>query len=194
MEGPKTRRGGHIFQIQYWTYAATGGPNVKWGPGHHWPPRWRRPWQYLRTGLSTKRFCHSAKPAPFIPGRKHLTALDDKTIAWLLNTCPEIKTTGSNDDDDDQTVNFDTCTHLFVQDRSKRKKIHDTLKNSPFCRLRASCMFPEKKCMIDKTFKAMQYEHHMTARSCIFSGIASPCLSRQQLLDAINFLVHSTRH
>jgi len=30
-EGPKTRRGGHIFEIQYWMYAATGGPNVKWG-------------------------------------------------------------------------------------------------------------------------------------------------------------------
>jgi len=24
-------RGGHIFKIQYWMYAATGGPNVKWG-------------------------------------------------------------------------------------------------------------------------------------------------------------------
>ena len=30
-EGPKTRRGGHIFKIQYWMYAATGGPNMKWG-------------------------------------------------------------------------------------------------------------------------------------------------------------------
>jgi len=29
--GPKTRRGGHIFKIQYWMYVATGGPNVKWG-------------------------------------------------------------------------------------------------------------------------------------------------------------------
>ena len=36
--GPKTRRrgqkpegGGHIFKIQYWMYAATGRPNVKWG-------------------------------------------------------------------------------------------------------------------------------------------------------------------
>jgi len=33
--GPKTRwrgkkpEGGHIFKIQYWMYAATGGPNVK---------------------------------------------------------------------------------------------------------------------------------------------------------------------
>jgi len=50
MEGPKTRRGRYIFQIQYWMYAATGRPNVKWegtdfkwGAGHHWPPRWRRP-------------------------------------------------------------------------------------------------------------------------------------------------------
>jgi len=38
-------RGGHIFKIQYWMYAATVGPNVKWGvpisnggAGHHWPP------------------------------------------------------------------------------------------------------------------------------------------------------------
>jgi len=45
MEGQKNRKGGHIFKIQYWMYAATGGPNVKWGStdfkwggGHHWPP------------------------------------------------------------------------------------------------------------------------------------------------------------
>jgi len=44
-EGPKTRRGGHIFKIQCWMYAATGGSDVKWGgadfkrgAGHHWPP------------------------------------------------------------------------------------------------------------------------------------------------------------
>ena len=30
-EGPKTRRGGHILEIQYGMYAATGEPNVKWG-------------------------------------------------------------------------------------------------------------------------------------------------------------------
>ena len=30
-EGPKVKRGDHIFKIQYWMYAATGGPNVKWG-------------------------------------------------------------------------------------------------------------------------------------------------------------------
>jgi len=49
--GAKTRRrgrkpeGGHIFQIQYWKYAATGGLNVKWGgtdfkwgAEHHRPP------------------------------------------------------------------------------------------------------------------------------------------------------------
>jgi len=35
--GPKTRKrgqkpeGGAHFKIQYWMYAATGGPNVKWG-------------------------------------------------------------------------------------------------------------------------------------------------------------------
>ena len=55
-EGSKTRRGaknqkgGHIFKIQYWMHAATGGPNVKWGStdfkwGGRAPlaPRWRRP-------------------------------------------------------------------------------------------------------------------------------------------------------
>jgi len=25
------RKGGHIFKMQCWMYAATGGPNVKWG-------------------------------------------------------------------------------------------------------------------------------------------------------------------
>jgi len=30
-EGSKPRRGGNILKIQYWMYAATGGPNVKWG-------------------------------------------------------------------------------------------------------------------------------------------------------------------
>jgi len=52
-EGPKTRRGGHIFKIQYWLYAATGGPNVKWGGGHHWHPRRRRPWLNLFSTQST---------------------------------------------------------------------------------------------------------------------------------------------
>jgi len=28
-EGAKKQKGGHIFKIQYWMYAATGGPNVK---------------------------------------------------------------------------------------------------------------------------------------------------------------------
>jgi len=38
----KNQEGGHIFKIQYWMYAATGGPNVKrgaqisnGGDGHH---------------------------------------------------------------------------------------------------------------------------------------------------------------
>jgi len=30
-EAPKTRRGGHILKILNWMYAATRGPNVKWG-------------------------------------------------------------------------------------------------------------------------------------------------------------------
>ena len=27
----KNQKGGHIFKIQYWIYAATGWPKVKWG-------------------------------------------------------------------------------------------------------------------------------------------------------------------
>jgi len=29
--GGQKPEGEHIFKIQYWIYAATGGPNVKWG-------------------------------------------------------------------------------------------------------------------------------------------------------------------
>jgi len=29
--GAKNRKGGHIFKILYWMYAAPRGPNVKWG-------------------------------------------------------------------------------------------------------------------------------------------------------------------
>jgi len=48
--GAKHQKGGHIFKIQYWMYAATGRPNVKWrGTNFKWgaaplAPRWRRPW------------------------------------------------------------------------------------------------------------------------------------------------------
>ena len=52
--GAKNQKRGHIFKIQYWMYAATGGPNAKWagtdfkcGGGHHWPPRWRRTWDQV---------------------------------------------------------------------------------------------------------------------------------------------------
>ena len=52
-------RGGHILKILYWMYGATRGPNVKWGAqisnggaGHHWPPRWRRPWGLGVYGLA----------------------------------------------------------------------------------------------------------------------------------------------
>jgi len=48
--GAENQKGGQIFKIQYWMYAATGGPNVKWrgtdfkwGAGHHWPPCWQWP-------------------------------------------------------------------------------------------------------------------------------------------------------
>ena len=29
--GANNQKGGHLFKIQYWMHAATGGPNVKWG-------------------------------------------------------------------------------------------------------------------------------------------------------------------
>jgi len=30
-EGPRTRRGGHIFKVLCYMYATVRGPNVKWG-------------------------------------------------------------------------------------------------------------------------------------------------------------------
>jgi len=30
-KGVQKPQGGHIFKIQYWMYATTGGPNMKWG-------------------------------------------------------------------------------------------------------------------------------------------------------------------
>jgi len=30
-KGAKNQKEGHIFKIQYWMYAATGGPNLKCG-------------------------------------------------------------------------------------------------------------------------------------------------------------------
>jgi len=48
--GGQKPEGGHIFKMQYWMYAATGGLNLKrgapvsnGGAGHHWHPCWRRP-------------------------------------------------------------------------------------------------------------------------------------------------------
>jgi len=29
--GSQNQKGGNILKIQYWMYAATGGPNEKWG-------------------------------------------------------------------------------------------------------------------------------------------------------------------
>jgi len=51
--GAKNHKG-HIFKMQYWIYAATGGQTwmgvteCKWGGGRHWSPRWRRPWFNLK--------------------------------------------------------------------------------------------------------------------------------------------------
>jgi len=41
--GAKNQKGGHIFEILHWMYAATRGPNVKWGAQAPRVPRWRRP-------------------------------------------------------------------------------------------------------------------------------------------------------
>jgi len=56
--GAKKQKGEHIFKIQYWMYAATGGPNVKWGgTDFKWEgraplaPCWRRPWPHLPLSL-----------------------------------------------------------------------------------------------------------------------------------------------
>jgi len=45
----KNHKGGNIFKIKYWMYAATGGPKMKWG-AHilneeqgTTDPHWRRP-------------------------------------------------------------------------------------------------------------------------------------------------------
>jgi len=49
-EEQKIRRGGHIFKIQYWMYAATGGAKREMGGKQFQmggraplPPRWRQP-------------------------------------------------------------------------------------------------------------------------------------------------------
>jgi len=45
-------------------YAATRGPNVKWGhrfqmgAEHHWLPRWRRPWLTSPMWMAGKRNYH----------------------------------------------------------------------------------------------------------------------------------------
>jgi len=36
--GAINQKGGHIFNILYWMYAATRGPNVKWGDRALLPP------------------------------------------------------------------------------------------------------------------------------------------------------------
>jgi len=48
--GAKNQKGGHILKMQYWMYAATGGPNMKWGalishgrPGTTGPPAGNSP-------------------------------------------------------------------------------------------------------------------------------------------------------
>jgi len=62
--GAKTRKGGHILKILYWMYAATRGTNVKWGgtdskwgAGHHWIPRWRRPCGHITCSSAVAATC-----------------------------------------------------------------------------------------------------------------------------------------
>ena len=73
MEGQK--KGRHIFKIQYWMYAATGGPNVKWGApisnggaGQHWSPLatdlsgWTYGIVVLAVFIISGVFSHSSSP------------------------------------------------------------------------------------------------------------------------------------
>jgi len=59
-EGPKTRRRGHILKILCWIYAATRGPNVKWG-GTDFKRGGRAPLAPpLATALSSIQLCFTA--------------------------------------------------------------------------------------------------------------------------------------
>jgi len=69
-EGPKTRRGGHIFKILYWMYATTRRPTVKWeGTDFKWGD-----------------VLHCPPPAACVTGKK----LVKKTCAVLTNVSPTI--------------------------------------------------------------------------------------------------------
>jgi len=67
--GAKNQKGGHIFKIQYWMYAATGGPNVKWGapisnggPGTTAPPAGEGP-AFHPNNLVHLRLCQHSQGA-----------------------------------------------------------------------------------------------------------------------------------
>ena len=93
MEGPKTRRGAHIFKIPYWMYGVTRGQT--WNGGHRFQmgvraalaPRWRRPWCEQRSSTvtseksSTKpvRFC---SPLIFVPINRCATLLASLFISF----------------------------------------------------------------------------------------------------------------
>ena len=70
--GAKNQKGGHIFKTQYWMYAATDGPIVKWGHQFQMggraplPPHWRRPCLLYRIKISSLR-------ASVVTKRKKLT-------------------------------------------------------------------------------------------------------------------------
>jgi len=51
--GPKTRRGGAHLKNTVLDVCSNrgakremGGTDFKWGAGHYWPLRWRRPWEW----------------------------------------------------------------------------------------------------------------------------------------------------
>jgi len=94
-EGPKTGRGGHIFKIHCWIYAATGGPNVKWGgtdfkwgAGHHCPPpRWWRPWckhslRICAVRLGEDWAAVSSATRQYVNKPIHQRCFSDVSIGW----------------------------------------------------------------------------------------------------------------
>ena len=75
--GTKNQKGGHIFKIQYWMYAPTGGPNLKWGapisnggPGTTGPPVGDGPVFKTLIKNDTKLFCGVTFTLIFLKQRK----------------------------------------------------------------------------------------------------------------------------
>jgi len=87
--GQETRRRGHIFKIQRWMYAATGGPNVKWGAGHHWPPAGDGP-AYVWSIYRKKR----QKYACFMDDALKIRGIEYLNVETCLLLAPPIEISG----------------------------------------------------------------------------------------------------